>query len=206
MATAKELLNIARAELGYKETPAGSNLNKYGKWYGLNGQPWCVIFVMWVFARAGVNLPTRTASCTTLRDAAIAAECWVTGDYRKGDIVIYDWHGNNTPDHCGIVDEVEGATVAAIEGNTAVGNDSNGGAVMRRSRPLNQILGAVRPIYEVEPMDNTPSPAHKEGVDWAVKNGILQGGTDGDLMLSQPVTRQQLCTFLKRLYDLKKGK
>lgn len=48
-------------------------------------------------------------------------------------------------------------------------------------------------------MDNNPSPAHKEGVEWAVKNGILSGNAAGDLMLSQPVTRQQLCTMLYRL-------
>ena len=50
-------------------------------------------------------------------------------------------------------------------------------------------------------MDNTPSPAHKEGVEWAVKNGILTGDAEGDLKLTEPVTRQQMCTMLKRLAD-----
>ena len=49
-------------------------------------------------------------------------------------------------------------------------------------------------------MDNTPSAAHREGVEWAVKNGILTGSSEGDLMLSQPVTRQQMCTMLYRLW------
>ena len=55
---------------------------------------------------------------------------------------------------------------------------------------------------EVKIMDNTPSGAHKEGVEWAVKNGILTGNSEGDLMLSQPVTRQQMCTMLHRLWEL----
>ena len=55
---------------------------------------------------------------------------------------------------------------------------------------------------EVKIMDNTPSGAHKAGVDWAVANGILTGNSDGDLMLSQPVTRQQMCTMLHRLWEL----
>lgn len=55
---------------------------------------------------------------------------------------------------------------------------------------------------EVKIMDNTPSGAHKEGVEWAVANGILTGNSDGDLMLSQPVTRQQMCTMLHRLWEL----
>ena len=57
---------------------------------------------------------------------------------------------------------------------------------------------------EVKIMDNTPSPAHKEGVEWAIANGILTGNSEGDLMLSQPVIRQQMCTMLHRLWELMK--
>lgn len=57
---------------------------------------------------------------------------------------------------------------------------------------------------EVKIMDNTPSGAHKEGVEWAVANGILTGNSEGDLMLSQPVTRQQMCTMLYRFWKLMK--
>lgn len=55
---------------------------------------------------------------------------------------------------------------------------------------------------EVKIMDNTPSGAHKEGVEWAVANGILTGNSERDLMLSQPVTRQQMCTMLYRFWKL----
>ena len=55
---------------------------------------------------------------------------------------------------------------------------------------------------EVKIMDNTPSGAHKEGVEWAIANGILTGNSEGDLMLSQPVTRQQMCTMCHRLWEL----
>lgn len=57
---------------------------------------------------------------------------------------------------------------------------------------------------EVKIMDNTPSGAHKEGVEWAIANGILTGNSEGDLMLSQPVTRQQMCTMLYRFWKLMK--
>lgn len=202
MTTAQALLEIARGELGTKESPAGSNRVKYATWYGLPGQPWCVMFVMWVFAQAGAALPTRTASCTLLMNAAKRAGSWVTSGYLPGDVVIYDWGANGVPDHCGIVESASGSAVTAIEGNTAVGNDSDGGEVMRRERQTRQILGAVRPRYEEErTVDNTPSDAHREGVAWAVENGILLG-SGGDLMLSQPVTREQLCTMLYRLAQL----
>ena len=219
MATAKALLDIARRELGVRETPMNSNNVKYNTAYygqevrdGLWGTkfPWCVVFVWWLFQQAGAAelfySGGKTASCTALRDWAKRTGCWVTSGYRPGDVVIYDWHVDGKPDHCGIIETVGGSTVVAIEGNTAIGNDSNGGEVMRRTRTLSDIMGAVRPAYEEEPMDNTPSPAHKAAVEWAAANGILQGGTDGDLRLSEPVTRQQMCTFLKRMYDLMKGK
>ena len=202
MATAQELLDIARGELGTRESPAGSNRVKYAAWYGLDGQPWCVMFVMWVFAQAGVALPARTASCTLLMRAAQTAGRWVTSGYQRGDVVIYDWSGDGRPDHCGIVSAVLSGGVRAIEGNTAVGNDSDGGEVMRRTRKNQQILGAVRPAYDKEViMDNTPAPYAAEAVAWAVENGILQGDETGDLKLSEPLTRQQACVLLHRLWQ-----
>lgn len=200
MARVSDLLAAARGELGTKESPAGSNKVKYSAWYGLTG-PWCVMFVQWACARAGVPLPARTASCTALMNAAKKAGCWVTSGYRTGDVVLYDWGRDGKPDHCGIVVSANAGKITAIEGNTAVGNDSDGGEVMERTRSTATILGAVRPSYEEEkPMgDNTPSGAHKAGVEWAVENGILTGNGEGDLMLTQPVTRQQMCTMLYRL-------
>ena len=208
MPAAKDLIAVARAELGVKESPAGSNKVKYNTWYygrEVSGPsfPWCMAFVQWCCDRAGVALPVLTASCTALMVEARKAGMWVTSGYREGDIVLYDWGRDRYPDHCGVVESVSGPQITAIEGNTAVGNDSNGGCVMERVRTEKAILGAVRPCYEEEPnMDNIPSKAHKEAVEWAVANGILTGGRDGDLMLSQSVTRQQLCTMLYRYAKL----
>lgn len=47
-------------------------------------------------------------------------------------------------------------------------------------------------------LDNTPSPAHKEGVAWCVEKEILRGNSDGDLMLHQVVTQEALATVLLR--------
>lgn len=75
---------------------------------------------------------------------------WITSGFLPGDVVIYSFSGGTTTDHCGIVESATAASVTAIEGNTAVGNDSNGGAVMRRTRPLSQVLGAMRPRFDQE--------------------------------------------------------
>lgn len=203
METANKLIEIARGELGTKESPAGSNRVKYASWYGMNGQPWCVMFVMWVCHCAGVALPTRTASCTTLMRAAKAADMWVNSGYQPGDIVIYDWSGDGVPDHCGIVESVNNAQITAIEGNTAVGNDSDGGEVMRRTRSVKQILGAVRPLYRTNRW--MYSRISKEAVDWMTSSGIMQGDKSGDLRLSDGMTRDEFSAMLYR-YHLKFGK
>lgn len=209
MALAETVLNIARGELNVRESPANSNNVKYNTWYyggPVSGKayPWCMVFVQWCFHQAGVPLPLRTASCGALMRAAKKTGVWKTADYRPGDVVIYDFPGGASTDHTGIVERVTETGVIAIEGNTSqAGSQSNGGEVCRKVRPLRQIVGAVRPAYQEqekeEPrMDNVPSPAHKEGVEWALKAGILAGDASGDLKLTAPVTRQQLCTMLLR--------
>lgn len=213
MATVRELLDIARGELGTTESPAGSNNVKYNTAYygrevydGLWGTTfaWCVVFLWWCFRQAGAAGlfygGSKTASC---RQLLSYHKRQAVTDYQPGDIIFYNFHGKKTAEHVGICESAGGSSIVSIEGNTGVGNDANGGAVMRRTRPLGQIVGAYRPAYDKEvTMDNTPSPAHKEGVEWAIANGILTGNSEGDLMLSQPVTRQQMCTMLYRMWKL----
>ena len=152
MAKVSALLAVARKELGNTESPAGSNRTKYGRWFGLDGYAWCMMFVMWVFAQVGVKLPKRTASCGDLMRAAQAEGCWVTRDFRPGDVVIYDFPGGAATDHCGIVElELPDYGVQAIEGNTSVsGSQDNGGMVCRKNRPSKYIVGAVRPQFDEE--------------------------------------------------------
>ena len=155
MATVSELLEIARRQIGTKESPPNSNNVRYNTWYygrEVSGAayPWCMVFVQWVFDQAGVKLPVRTASCGALMRAAQSAGCWVTGDYRPGDVVIYDFPGGAATDHCGIVESVDGTYISAIEGNTSSTSDADGGAVERRARKFAQIVGAVRPTYDKE--------------------------------------------------------
>lgn len=157
MATANELLAIARKQLGICENPPSSNNVRYNTWYygrevmG-SAYPWCMAFVQWVFAQAGVKLPLRTASCGALMNAAKAAGCWVTRDFQSGDVVIYDFPGGAATDHCGIVEmQLPDYGVQAIEGNTSQsGSQSNGGQVCRKNRPGKYIVGAVRPRYDPE--------------------------------------------------------
>ena len=155
MATVSELLEIARRQIGTKESPPNSNNVRYNTWYygrEVSGRayPWCMVFVQWVFDQANVKLPIRTASCGALMRAAQSAGQWVTGNYQPGDVVIYDFPGGAATDHCGIVESVDGTYISAIEGNTSSTSDADGGAVERRARKFSQIVGAVRPSYDKE--------------------------------------------------------
>ena len=202
MGTLKNLLYIARKELGNTESPAGSNKTKYGKWFGLDGYAWCMMFVMWVFAQAGVNLPKRTASCGDLMRAAQAAGCWVTANFQPGDVVIYDFSGQRkTTQHCGIVElELPDYGVQAIEGNTSErGSQDNGGMVCRKNRAQKYIIGVVRPQFEQEKkedddmvtyktLSDVPS-WYKPAVQKVVNKGALKGTGGGQLNISEDMCR-----------------
>ena len=211
MTTAEQILQVARAELGYKESPAGSNRTKYGAWFGLNGQPWCMMFIQWVFASEGAAalLPARTASCGAFMRAAQAAGQWATGNYQPGDVVIYNFPGNNVKtDHCGIVEQLAGGGIMAIEGNTGAGNDANGGQVQRRVRSNKVILGAFRPAYDIVEKEDEDVVTYKylkdvpekfrPTIDQLMTAGIIQGdGSDpagnGDVI---NLTHEQVRTLM----------
>lgn len=216
-----ELLLVASAELGTKESPPNSNRVKYNTWYygrEVSGKayPWCMVFVQWVLDQAGVKPPIVTASCGAFLNAARAAGEAVYTGFQPGDIVIYDFERDGTTDHCGIVESVSGATLTVIEGNTSVGNNSDGGEVMRRNRNIYQIVGAWRPKEEImtqetfnKMMDNylaqlaeqPPSTWSAEARNWAEENGLIQGDDRGNLQYKSFCTREQMVIFLKRLFD-----
>jgi hypothetical protein len=146
----------AIAHLGEKEKPAGSNRTPFGKWFGVDAVPWCNIFVSYCFSiGAGTTIAQgfHGAGCAARGCAYVpTTEAWLRatgqwigpGEPGPGDIVIYNWD-NGLPDHVGIVETyLGGGKFTAIEGNTAVGNDSNGGEVMRRLRYLSQVDGFGR--------------------------------------------------------------
>ena len=211
MATVSELLDIARKQIGVKESPPKSNNVRYNTWYygrEVSGAayPWCMVFVQWVFDQAGVKLPVRTASCGALMRSAQSAGCWVTGDYRPGDVVIYDFPGGAKTDHCGIVESVDGTYISAIEGNTSSTSDADGGAVERRARKFSQIVGAVRPSYDKEVEEvryNTVAecPAWaRETVQKLIDKGYLGGNGQG-LDLSHDMVRVLVIQDRARNFD-----
>ena len=140
----RHALAEALRHVGVRESPPGSNRTMFGRWFGVDGVPWCAIFVSYCFdVGAGVVLcrawhgagvaPRGVAYVPTLSAWLRATGRVVVGVAKPGDIAIFDWDGG-VPDHVGIVIRAAGSALETVEGNTAVGNDSDGGEVMRRRR------------------------------------------------------------------------
>lgn len=145
-----DIVNLALEEVGYCENPPKSNKTKYGEWFGLDGVPWCGIFVSWVYHKAGFPLGNIGFSKGFAGTQTALKHFQETGEIVEipvpGDIVLFDWQGDNTPDHTGIyVDGYGTGQLKTVEGNTAVGNDSNGGEVMLRSRSETLSMVFVHP-------------------------------------------------------------
>ncbi len=120
-----KIVSVASAEVGYTGT---STYSKYGEWYGYQGG-WCTTFVLWCYNQTDKSLGTSLygnvipsgGNCNSMIS-------WYEnkGRYHKrgdgytpkaGDLVFFDWSGNGSSQHVGIVDYISGSTVYTVEGN-----------------------------------------------------------------------------------------
>ena len=87
----------------------------------------------------------RTAGCPALGDWAIKNKLTVKwGSAKRGDLVLFDFNGNGTSDHIGIVTKATSSYIETIEGNTGSGSNTNGDGVYRRRRTKGQVNYFVR--------------------------------------------------------------
>jgi hypothetical protein len=137
-------LKKAISQLGVKESPPNTNRVKYSDWYGMVG-PWCAMFVTYCFETSG-NSPSFVKGQRYAYVPFIVADARAsvnglrtTDEPIPGDLVCFDWDVTGYGaeyDHIGLFEKWgrEPSTFTTVEGNTSLGNQSNGGAVMRRTR------------------------------------------------------------------------
>lgn len=154
--TAARVLEVARSQLGTVESPAGSNRQKYGKAYGMDGVAWCAIFTWWCFQQAGDgHLHPKTAYTPALADWYRQRGQW-SNVPRPGSLVLFDFPGDsvNRISHVGIVEAVNrDGSIVSLEGNTSAGtagSQRDGGGVYRRTRRVG-IVGYGHPAYGAPP-------------------------------------------------------
>jgi hypothetical protein len=206
-----KVIDTARGELGYTESPPGSNRTKYGEAFGWDGVPWCVIFLWWCFREAGEGMAFfgggKTASCgTLLRWYREQGQTVPVKDVRAGDIVILNFSGTQETQHCGLVIAVNGIYITTIEGNTSeAGSQSNGGMVCQKTRYPSQIVGVCRPRYQEETMPKKDYEGRwsEQDMRWADEAGLIKGYEDGTYRPTQPMTREEVVALLHR-YDAAK--
>ena len=181
MTKASDVVKVAVSQIGVKESPANSNKTKYGKWFGMNGVPWCAVFLDWCFEHAkGGSLFPHNPSAAYAQDEIVSAckGVWVMkkntsratrraylAQAKPGDVVTFDFGKMDAyRRHIGIVERVSGLDIITVEGNTSKsGSQSNGGMVCRQTRPYTYICAAARPAYSdaVKPVKPTPDPVTK---------------------------------------------
>ena len=223
---ADKLLQLARQEIGVKEDPPGSgrvkyNTAYYGRETGGGGYPWCAVFLWWLFQKAGAPElyygGRKTAYVPTLLSYA-RRQGETAEEPRPGDLVCFDFNGNQVADHIGLCESCDGAYVTTIDGNTGTASESSGGQVMRRRRHKKYILGVIRPADEAEEEmtqqqfdamvesylarrgELEPSAWSEEAREWAETRRILSGDERG-------MGYQRLCPreeMVQMLYNAQK--
>ena len=151
-----KVLELARAEVGYQE--GTNNDTKFGKWYGLNHQPWCDMAVSKIFFDAGdirsiapASKPKGFASCDEhLKYLSKNGQLVPLGQAKAGDLVFFQFDDDAQPDHIGIIksNNPQGKFFYSWEGNTASGvrgSQSNGDGFYLRKRDYSLVMAIARP-------------------------------------------------------------
>lgn len=157
---AQEVLAIAKKHADDKYAEGVNNDTIFGKWYGMNHQPWCAMFVSKCFADAGhadlVAASTKKgfASCDAgLKWFAKNGQVVPVGKAQAGDIVFFQFDDDAQADHVGIVKwhHTTLKYLQVYEGNTsgdAKRSQSNGDGVFLKKRPYSLIMGVARPAWK----------------------------------------------------------
>ena len=125
-----QLVTIAKSQLG------NEGGQKFWSWYGFDSHvAWCACFASWCGDQAGL-IESGKMPKFSLCDDGIAwfqgKGKWKSRGYSPapGTLIFFDWNGDGTSDHVGIVEKIEGSTVYTVEGNSS-------DAVNKRSYDIN---------------------------------------------------------------------
>ena len=144
--------------VGVHENPPGSNWGipypaKWEEHFGFSsGVSWCGCFAGNMVIAAGGHVDHRCGFCPYIeadaRSRTNGFDLWRPNHnegIEPGWLVLYNWVGGSEPEHVGIVKEIKGSHLIAVEGNTGGTNPSDGGMVAIMERPYNFVVGYARP-------------------------------------------------------------
>lgn len=131
----RDVVALAKTQLGYEESTKNyivedgnpKGYTRYGDWYGIPYGDWCAMFVSFCLDYAGVEDMPLDCNCPNwIRTLTEAKRYYSRDDYvpLSGDLIFFDWNGDGSSDHVGLVAEYIPATedalatVRTIEGNS----------------------------------------------------------------------------------------
>lgn len=215
----EKVIEVAKGEIGYLEkalkykntkevlynkTMGASDENATKYWFDLKqewqGQPWCAIFITWVFTKAlGKERAKQLLKhypytyCPTLGNLFTKYS-----NPKVGDIVIF-WRGG-TFAHTGLVIAVDGDKFTTIEGNTSGASSivANGGGVCQKSYYNSKLPGTkfCRPDYSSTAIvsdDNKVVVA--DDIHTAKWKGYVNIGNSKLTVRMQPSASAKECSF-----------
>ena len=230
MAAAKDIVDLAASFVGVKENPPDSNnvifnTDYYGRHVYGAAYPWCCTFVWDIFRMAGSSElfydGKKTAYCPEVVNWGRENDLIVPlTEGRPGYLILFDWNHDGVADHIAIIEkQLDKNIYRTIEGNTAVGNDSNGGEVMRRTRDTNTVCCIIRPRYQEEEkmsyedfieymirynseLANMGVPQDKKSWQYQAWEFVTMSGISDGYRPYSPVTRVELWAMLRVIYQM----
>ena len=154
MATAIDVLNVARSQIGFYE--GANNENPYGDWYGIKNAPYCAMGISWCFAQVGLShlIAAQTPKGFSFNPAALH---WFQMQglivnkmqMQPGDLVMYDWNGDGVADHVELCENASPGGFTTIAFNTGNPNDPTKEGCFRVHRNYLFVIAVIRPKYPV---------------------------------------------------------
>lgn len=112
----QDIVDIALAQVG------NVGGQPYWSWYGFSSRvEWCACFVSWTLNQAGYSEP-KFAACQSQGVPYFSSNGrWADSNYEDiapGDVIFFDWDGDGSANHVGIVIGTDGSRVYTVEGNS----------------------------------------------------------------------------------------
>ena len=190
MITADSIINTAKTFLGTTEGSSNHreiidlyNRGRYSDAYQMTmSDPWCCAFVVAMFVACNaVDIVPAYAYCDGMIQIYKQWGRWknrIGYTPKKGDIIFYDWNGDGSSDHVGIVCDNSFGTLTVIEGNKS---DSVGYRKIGVDSP--QIIGYGVPNYEAATGEssgsNSTNSVHNLDSEYIRTLPLLQYGSKG---------------------------
>ena len=148
------LMKICESHLNYQE--GTNNDTTFGKWFGLNNQPWCAMSASKMFfdndaIKSVSDKPKGYASCDAwLKYLTKNNQLVPVGQAQAGDLIFYQFDADAEPDHVGICKGHNKVLkyMYVYEGNTSAdgkGSQSNGDGFYLKKRTYGTIMAVARP-------------------------------------------------------------